>query len=777
MNSIYILKNICEDHNRKNQRYLFWLYFEDEKEDLNPTPTSSITGLVQKNQEKPEVKIVEDPTSNIEKDKNHVNFINYVFKNMRILISKVKDTEDVSTNIFNFVFQMFIPFNNLVIEMLQGTDPQNLEMLFTYPDFEFSSFSDLCMTTQYQFFHLINDIRKIFIKDDLKIYLKKTGNENNKSDFILPETTATIESNFVSNSNDKNNSAYLDDKTRSKISANFLYEHFQLMKNLALIFDIDSGHRIENINLILTAYPAKILLLLATRYLCSICVKYKIPNKYDPLDISAQKKTNSLINLGFLHKFSISNIKAIIKKFSSSTSHKKKNGNSKKKKSKTNDDNNFESEKNEYKELLDKFKKEPDLSEEIYFKIGSEIYLFLTILCDKYELETVRPLIDFKDQKSIIKNKEKEEQKKIVEEKKEQNNIQKSKNSKEKIKKSKTEIYGECMSEYVKIKGKKSLGEDTENLLDQTLFDIDINNYIDSNYEITKFYKQLLRYCEFLVKRFDGDKELKRLYFICHRNYYLASSEDYDQFFETVNRKSPSTKLMAALTFIDKKCLEVKFKNKFIKSKLAKFIFEINHNTIDSINVVFSAANIGILVYSTDKVLSPLLSLSVYLFEYFQIIFNTFIFFALLIYKYRFFVKVNKSNMNLPKKQKISWRTKFDLYFLQSFLFNEKFSYLILNILVCKSVLAKPDAHFLFVIQFISILRNFPTVFEMILLFKEKIFQIICLFVFLIILLYFYTSLAFFNYSSEFVTNIVINIIYFKNIYKFRVKKIQFAIT
>ena len=133
--------------------------------------------------------------------------------------------------------------------------------------------------------------------------------------------------------------------------------------------------------------------------------------------------------------------------------------------------------------------------------------------------------------------------------------------------------------------------------------------------------------------------------------------------------------------------------------------------------------------------------------------------------------------MNLPKKQKISWRTKFDLYFLQSFLFNEKFSYLILNILVCKSVLAKPDAHFLFVIQFISILRNFPTVFEMILLFKEKIFQIICLFVFLIILLYFYTSLAFFIYSSEFVTNIVINIIYFKNIYKFRVKKIQFAIT
>ena len=66
---------------------------------------------------------------------------------------------------------------------------------------------------------------------------------------------------------------------------------------------------------------------------------------------------------------------------------------------------------------------------------------------------------------------------------------------------------------------------------------------------------------------------------------------------------------------------------------------------------------------------------------------------------------------------------------------------------------------------------------ENFLLFKEKIFQIICLFVILIILLYFYTSLAFFNYSSEFVTNIVINIIYFKNIYKFRVKKIQFAIT
>jgi hypothetical protein len=481
-------------------------------------------------------------------------------------------------------------------------------------------------------------------------------------------------------------------------------------------------------------------------------------------------------------KIYFTEIKNKLKTMFSSNTGKKKKGLPKKKEKKK-DDNTEEVKEDADDEIdffFEAFKQHEKLSEHIYFKIGTEIYLFLSVLCDKYELYNLRSLIDFKDTQSHKDSKSKQEKKKklkknvktMIQQDKstkvtntKQINNKKGGNNQTLINKrpptNNVKFMQELDKRELEMKKKKALDnfEYKEQSVEETN-EIDRKYYKLCNYEITKIYKKLLRYCEFLVKRFDGEKDLKRLYFITHRNFYLLNESEYDDFFEHVDRKSPTTKIKGALNFIELKCLEIKYRNKFMKSDFSKFIFDVNHSVIDSINSLFSAANIGIMVYSTNNQVSTLTKIGVYLFEYFQIIFNSFFFLTLLIFKYGFFVKVNKRKMNTTKGKKFSLKDKINLYFLQSFLLNEKFSFLILNIIVCKSVLAKPETHFLFIIQLITILRNFPSTFEMAMGFKDKISQIASLFIFVVILLFFYTNLAFFNYTGEFVTNIVSTLLY-----------------
>ena len=761
--SLQILKKMCEENNLRNQTILFGLSFDksdfksslkelknslktthniidkkrfsntnlsnfeiniNEKRKLSIENKQEIKTIFHKLSNKvlvnqtnrkiscPEINI---PEANLNED-SHLNFINFIFKSLRLLYFHSREEKKITINKSNYLYRMIKDIDDLLIEMIMGTHPGNISNLFSISNEFFHNYTEICVKTQSQFLLYINDIRMTLFKNEVDIFRKKH------------DSTSDNELYFM-----------------TKFNSKLLNEHFRLLSKLVLIFDPNRGQNLELVQNLLLAYPPKLLMYLISKSLILLCHINKIEEIDNPFIMDESYKAMPLSEEKSF--FSKKNFKGIYKwliKFLKSNKNSKKKINSRSRESnKYNEE--IEEDDNDTCPIFKKFKKDPKFSESIYFKLGCEIFMFIKILNDKYDLPNIKDIFSegikqrLEKMKSIIKIKIELNLKKAL--------TYKRKNAFN----MKDIVYKRnylSFSEY-----SKDIFQNSEKLEEE----LAIEGFREISLKITKFYNRLFRECEFYIPNYDEEKEVKKMYFFEHSLFYMLMDRNHYNFLQNINRKNSFTKLKGFLNYIEEQCLEIKYKMKFSKNPIAQDIMDFNQESVDFINVVFSSANIFLVFYLARMNSLNHLPFYFYLFQFIQIIFNLFILFSFIIVKYKFFVKLNKAKMKLRKDKTLSLAQKLDLYIVKSFLFNEAYIYSILNIYISKSLLVQTEKNFLCYLQILLIILHFEKSFEFINIFKSKIDQIFSLFLLLFILIYFYTNLTFFNFSEEFVNNIIVN--------------------
>lgn len=421
-----------------------------------------------------------------------------------------------------------------------------------------------------------------------------------------------------------------------------------------------------------------------------------------------------------------------------------------------------------YSSLIYQFKLNNDIFEDEFFKLASQIFLFLTILGEKYRYPEAVKILSYnkKDLLQVNINNQHES-----DNDNQKSNISSTTTTKPGLFK---KIVSFIKTKVLRIKNKKKgydeLTEENndlnnintrtntkDNLSEQNkrnvLNNISINNCIIS----ARFLTKIIYSCEFMIDspNDEGDKlELKKIYFIIDPRAYLVSKNNIENFFDTVDRTSSTTKIKSLIDIISFFKSEVEFKENFLKnnSKRLKWLLEIEFKNVDLITFCLSMAiNIILLVFlkggdknPADDILNTLLlilGLSTIFINFICIIF-------FLLSKYKFYVNIEKSNLENPVD--IGFYDAIRVYFINSFLTNDEIYLMIINIVVSFIGIISKQCTFVFSLQLLTVMKFVPTIKEIVIAFKLRITQLASMIAFLGILIFFYSVIGFYFFNQEF---------------------------
>ena len=381
-------------------------------------------------------------------------------------------------------------------------------------------------------------------------------------------------------------------------------------------------------------------------------------------------------------------------------------------------------------ELKQFFRENPHIYNDKYFQLAAQMYLFLTILAEKYNIKEAEKVKKYIEKETID-----------------------SKISDTKDLNSPVNIEEDTIM--TKITSIINVGSPTIKLKRVKPND---HNYVNDKIITAKFFSKIIKKCEFKVENED-ELELKIIYFICDPYYYYISKSNKISFFKEVDRSSATKKLKSLIEFLDVFYSEIEFKKEINrKSKYKLFFLGIDYGKINVFNFILSSIiNIILLLFlKYDENGNPAHDLD-YLINsivIFQIFLNILYLYMFYISKYGFYVlllknKLGKDEHNLTIKEKI------DLYLLDSLIYNDETYLMFLIIITSIAGLMTKYSAFLFVLQLLSIVKFIDTIKEILLAFKLKFNQIIGIIAFLIIFIYFFATFEFFFLINEF--NIEIN--------------------
>ena len=381
-------------------------------------------------------------------------------------------------------------------------------------------------------------------------------------------------------------------------------------------------------------------------------------------------------------------------------------------------------------ELKQFFRENPHIYNDKYFQLAAQMYLFLTILAEKYNI---------KEAEKVKKYIEKETIDSKISDTKEIN----------------APVAIEDDTIMTKITSILNVGSPTIKLKRVKPND---HNFANDKIITAKFFSKIIKKCEFKTENKD-DLELKIIYFICDPYYYYISKSNKIAFFKDVDRSSATKKLKSLIEELDVFYSEIEFKKEINrKSKYKLFFLGIDYNKINIYNFAISSIiNLILLLFlKEDKNGQPRHNLD-YLINtivIFQIFLNILYLYMFYISKYGFYVlllknKLGKDEHNLTLKEKI------DLYVLDSLVYNDETYLMFLIIITSIAGLITKYSAFLFVLQLLSIVKFIDTIKEILLAFKLKFNQIIGIIAFLLIFIYFFSNFEFFFLINEF--NIEIN--------------------
>ncbi len=375
-------------------------------------------------------------------------------------------------------------------------------------------------------------------------------------------------------------------------------------------------------------------------------------------------------------------------------------------------------------ELKQFFRENPHIYNDKYFQLAAQMYLFLTILAEKYNI------------------KEAEKVKKYIEKETIDSKISDTKEINAPINLEEDTIM-------TKITSIINVGSPTIKLKRVKPND---HNFINDKIITAKFFSKIIKKCEFKIENED-ELELKIIYFICDPYYYYISKSNKISFFKDVDRTSATKKLKALIEFLDVFYSEIEFKKEINRtSKYKLFFLGIDYGKINIYNFAISSIiNIILLLFlKDDRNGNPTHELD-YLINsivIFQILLNILYLYMFYISKYGFYVVLLKNK--LGKDHNLTLREKIDLYVLDSLLYNDETYLMFLIIITSIAGLMTKYSAFLFVLQLLSIVKFIDTIKEILLAFKLKFNQIVGVICFLIIFIYFFSNFEFFFLINEF---------------------------
>jgi hypothetical protein len=377
--------------------------------------------------------------------------------------------------------------------------------------------------------------------------------------------------------------------------------------------------------------------------------------------------------------------------------------------------------KETYDELYQTFKTNTDFYEDEFFKISSLLYLFLTILGERYGINEAQKVLSlYKKELQVVK-------------------------MEEDILNLRSSGFFNRIKEWIK---EKLLGYSTEEANKQIEEQFkkkqkfNVNNLIISS----KFYNKIIRSCEFVIGE---EQTLKKLYFVIDPKVYLISKRNIDSFFDEVDRSSSTTKLKGFLDQLNLFCTEVEYKEKHLKSSTyLKRMLEIEYSNADLMNFFFALfINIILLIFLDNNSFNEGMIFNfIMIIALVQISLNLIYLVIFLISKFDFYVSLERSKI-LEKKLSI-WQT-INIR-LDSFLFNEEIFFIILNTVVGIIGVFNIQYTFLFTLQLLTIIKFVDTIKEIVIAFKIRIGQLLSMIGFLIILIYFYSNIGFYYFADEF---------------------------
>ena len=375
-------------------------------------------------------------------------------------------------------------------------------------------------------------------------------------------------------------------------------------------------------------------------------------------------------------------------------------------------------------ELKQYFRTNPHIYNDKYFQLASQMYLFLTILAEKFNVKEAEKAKKYTEKETI------ESKVSDVRE------ISIPKNVEEDTLITKLTSLINMGSPIIKLKRVKPSD----------------HNFNNDKIIAAKFLSKIVKKCEFRTENED-ELQLKIIYFICDPHYYYISKNNIHSFFKYVDRTSAKTKLQSLLENLDAFFFEIEFKKEINrKAKYKLFFLQIDYNKINIYNFLISSLiNILMLIFLKDEERgreSHKLDYTINIIIFFQILLNVLYLYMFYISKYGFYISLLQNK--LGKDHKLTLKEKFDLYVLDSFVLNDEI-YLIFFIIITSifGLLLKYNA-FLFAIQLLTIIKFIDIIREILSAFKLKLVETLEVIEFLAIVIYFVANFEFYFLIDEF---------------------------
>ena len=646
--AIKFIQSLCEGHNREYQSYFFEAFF------MNSNGNYLLCNF------KKDVKL-RLSKANTFTDNNDSSFLNFLFFLMQIITDAVYPENEFRRDVFEHLkhkdyqnlLELYTSITDLIVEMLQGTYYKNFTYLYKEVSNDYSGVLRNPTDTQSSPTkkHNVTSTKNVN-EVQKRMYFQFIVNAVKTSEMIIMNNSHLPFSAIKSNDSALPSITALNKYKFKKELFNPLSYEMKLRQFLIINTVISQDKIPKNIIIQLNAiFPAESLIEVISLLLCKIYQEHINDNPSESLN-------NSKLY-----------------------------------------------------ELKRSFEKNLNIYNDDYFQLASQMYLFLTIMAETYNMKEPQVVINQKNE-SVV------------------------------------EIDDTINKQMI-------LNEDGYELMSDNVVDTDANIQEEKIAKIKtknniivacKFFSDIIKKVEFKILQDDNTLNLKTIYFIIDPAYYEISPNSIKKFQNEVDRSTGTTKIRALIDNLEIFLAEVEQAEKNQKGIKINFQDCILYNFICSCFV-----NMMLLFFLSDTGGASQIFLKVftYFIQIAQVAVNIFLVFVFLFTKYDFFTEMEKKKYD--KKKRTLWNI-IHIYIIDSFISNDEI-YLI-NFLIVTGILGLFTKYnlFFFVVQMLTVVNFVDTIQEIIKAFYIRIDQLFCMIGFLAILIFFYANVGFYFYVEQFNT-------------------------
>jgi hypothetical protein len=408
----------------------------------------------------------------------------------------------------------------------------------------------------------------------------------------------------------------------------------------------------------------------------------------------------------------------------------------------------FEFDKDSFEHLRKTFEDDIEFSKDDFFKLSSQIFLFISILSEKFNVSAAKVFsIGLLDSLKFETIEKKNEDKK--------NGKNKVADLSVIVKKKVADIAQEVNSSLKKMNSSVS-----NHFMDSILYklmhrvrNIKVKEKTRNNYEATKFFfNNIIKTCEFVIDSANDEtdeEKVKTVFFIVDPKTYLIAPESYEKFFTQVDRSGTNSKLKGLIDQLPIFESEIDYKLNILKQKGDLKWFKIDYKKVDFVSFLISVIIVLYLFIrlTAANVDDYYMYYPIFVLAGAQMAYN--LYYLYIFYKTKLDYHVMLNKLQLTKK-KLTWLENVKLTVVDSFLFNEETYIMWLNVLVAAFSFHSRQWTFLFTVQLLGVVRFVETIKQIFYAFRLRFAQFISMIGFLAILINLYAMFGFFFEVNQF---------------------------